>query len=488
MDLLFVSPELDPFIKVGGIADGIAALARELGGFGHRVTVALPRFARVALPPCAAPPPVALPGARVELAAHGGLPGGVEVLLFEVPGDHERLGVYGDDVSDALDNVGRWALFTRAVVALVAARARAGAPFDVVHGHDWPAAMVPYLLREGRGAGVVAPRPRIALTVHNLAHQGIFPREALALFGLGPEHFASDRLEFYGRINLLKGGILAADIVTTVSPTYAREILTPEHGELLEGVLGARAGDLRGILNGVDDAVWDPGRDPALPARYDAADPGPKAECKRALLGELGLGVDDAGVERPLVVSLGRVVEQKGSDLLATALPALVRAGATVIAAGAGEPAFTRALEAAAAGAPGRAAYLGWVTEAVAHRLIAAADLVAMPSRYEPCGLVQLYAQRYGALPVVRRTGGLADTVIDADVSPEEGTGFLFEEATADALVGAVARAMAAMRSPRRDELRRRVMRLELGFRPVAVRYERLYRELLTASARRGGG
>lgn len=402
------------------------------------------------------------------------LEGGAAVLLIDLPGFHARLGVYGDDAAGDLDNARRFGLFARAVVELVLARGRAGASFDLVHAHEWPAAMVAYLLREAAGPR----RPRAIVTAHNLAHQGVFPPAALAPFGLGPGHLRIERLEFFGRVNLLKGGLVAADAITTVSPTYAREILTPAGGERLDGVLRSRGRDLRGILNGIDDVAWDPRGDRALPARYGPDDPGPKAACKRALLEEIGL---EPGA--PLVTSLGRVVEQKGSDLLAAAIPAIVAAGASVAVAGAGDAALERALAGAAARCPGRAVYLGAVSEPLAHRLIAGADLLAMPSRWEPCGLVQLYAQRYGALPVARRTGGLADTIEDAAAGLEAGTGFLFEEPTPAALARAIARALAAMRSPRWDDLRRRVMRLELGWRAPAIRYEHLYHEILARPA-----
>ncbi|MBL8744233.1 MAG: glycogen synthase, partial [Myxococcales bacterium] len=329
---------------------------------------------------------------------------------------------------------------------------------------------------------------RSVLTIHNLAHQGFLQgdagRAALAAFGLGSDHFTPARLEFYGGVSLLKGGILAADAVTTVSPTYAREILGPERGERLDGVLRARFGtgegtkpgdSLLGILNGIDYATWNPATDASLPARFDADDPSNKARVKSTVLAGLGLSIDP---ERPLFVSIGRQVHQKGADLLASALPRLLRQDLTIVVAGEGDASIGEHLAAAAARDPERVKVLGRVTEQVAHGLYGAADFVLLPSRFEPCGLVQVQAQRYGALPIATRTGGFIDTIVDLDVDLETGTGFLIDAATEDALVGGVGRALAAFTHPRFSSLRKRVMRLDLSWERPARRYMQLYRQL----------
>jgi starch synthase len=266
-----------------------------------------------------------------------------------------------------------------------------------------------------------------------------------------------------------------------VSNTYAREIVTPDFGERLDGVLLTRRDKLQGIINGIDYAVWNPMTDPALPARYDAEDIGNKGRCKSALLQELGLEIQP---DRPLLVSIGRVVHQKGSDLLAAALPKILKNDVSVVIAGTGDEGLLAKLKAAVAKAGERAAVLGAVSEPLSHRLFAAADLVLIPSRYEPCGLVQLYAQRYGALPVACATGGLADTIVDADAALETGSGFLFDKPTAVALTGAVQRAIAAMTHPRWPALRRRVMRQDLGWDRPARRYAQLYRTVLAEERR----
>ncbi|HTN88631.1 MAG TPA: glycogen/starch synthase, partial [Sorangium sp.] len=271
-------------------------------------------------------------------------------------------------------------------------------------------------------------------------------------------------------------GILAADSLTTVSTTYANEILTPKQGERLDGVLRTRASQLTGIVNGIDYAVWNPMTDPAIIARYDAEDVSNKGRCKSALLQELGLEIRP---ERPLLVSIGRVVAQKGSDLLASAMPKILKGDVSVVVAGEGDPELMEKLTAAAAKAPERAKFLGGVSEAVVHRLMAAADLVLVPSRFEPCGLVQLYAQRYGAAPIACRTGGLIDTIVDLDAELETGTGFLFDKPTATSLLGGVQRALGAWTSPRWPAVQRRIMRLDLGWDRPARRYVQVYRQTL---------
>jgi starch synthase len=413
---------------------------------GVRLAVALPIHKSLTMPE------------RVE-------PGEPELVVIDTPELAERESIFGDDLHD-VRNAERFAGFARAVVDLACEAERGGAPFDLLHLHEWPCAMVAYLAAERRAE---LPRTRTMLTIHNLAHQGIFPPSVLAHFGLGPEHADEARLGFHGHVNLMKGGLLAADTLTTVSPTYAREIQRAPFGEGLEGVLQRRANRLVGLLNGIDHALWDPAVDPHLAARYDASDLSGKALCKRALLAEVGLADDG----RPLVVSVGRVVQQKGSDLLAEATGAL-SAGADLVVAGGGDPALVAALERAVSGAP-RARYLGFVSDARVHRLIAAADLVLMPSRFEPCVIVQLYGLRYGAIPIATRTGGLADTIEDAAPDLSTGTGFLHASATTAALLEALERALTGTRHPGWSALVARAMGVDHGWRRRAIAYRAAY-------------
>jgi starch synthase len=485
MDILFVASELAPMVKVGGLGDVTFALSKALRLLGHKVTILLPRFPAFEasgvmlarrLTPMKLPAASGAPGVEVTLF-DARLGSSVDLVLIDVPGLFDRgdgspeSGVYGEGGAEYADNARRFGVLCRAAIEVMRDRAVSGQPFDVVHLHDWPTAPVAYLAK-------LVPElasTKTVLTIHNLAHQGLFGVDALAELGLDRAHFTPERLEFYGGLSFLKSGIMAADAVTTVSPTYADDIQTKEKGERLDGVLKSRTSPLVGIVNGVDYAVWNPATDPALIARYDAEDPSNKGRCKSAVLSELGLEI---APERPLVVSLGRVVAQKGSDLLAEALPRLLKLDVSVVVAGSGTPELERALQAGLGRAPERARFLGQVPETMAHKLIAAADLMLLPSRYEPCGLVQLYAQRYGALPIASRTGGLVDTIVDLDAGLESGTGFLFDGPTTDDLVGAVQRAVSATLQPRWRSVVRRAMRLDLGWDRPARRYAQLYKSL----------
>jgi starch synthase len=335
---------------------------------------------------------------------------------------------------------------------------------------------VPPLLAELRRTTPELSGTRSVLTLHNLSHQGSFPKEALPDSGLSWDHFKVEGIEFYGNINVLKYGIVTADAVTAVSDNYAREIQTSEKGERLDGVLRARPGGVIGITNGVDYAVWNPATDPALAARYDAEDLVHRARCRGALQRELGLAIDATA---PIVASVGRIVEQKGADVLAAAIPRILRSSeAQVVVAGDGDPALARRIEEAVAKSEGRAVFSQAASESLVHRIYGGADIVVLPSRYEPCGLVQMYAQRYGAIPVANATGGIVDTVIDCDVKLETGTGFLFDGVTVDNLVGGVQRAIASRAMPGWPGLVRRVMRLDRGWERPARRYEQVYRQV----------
>ena len=457
-----VSSELAPVAKVGGLADAVAALSKTLSRLGHEVTVALPHYKvveeaglmlarRLSL--------LKLPCGEATVF-DAKLSPGVQLCFFDIPGLYDRPGLYDENGSAYPDNLKRFGMFCQAVAAYVEKRAAAGDGFDVVHVHDWPAALVTHLLR---GKGI-----RTVLTVHNAAHQGIFSMaEALQLGFVGPGLGSED-----GVLNALRVGIEAADAVSTVSPSYARELQTAEGSEGLRDLLEARGAGFQGILNGVDYASWSPSTDPNLVARYDAEDVGNKGRCKASLLAELEMSIDP---NVPLFVALGRVCMQKGSDLLAEAIPVLARGSAQIIVAGEGDPELEARIVAAVDGCADVAIYLGRVSEAMTHRLIAAADAVLMPSRFEPCGLVQQYAQRYGAAPIVRGTGGLADTVVDCDSALATGTGFVFDEPTGEALAATAARAVSAMQTSRWGELRRRIMRLDRSWERPARQYVRLY-------------
>ncbi|MSP24895.1 MAG: glycogen synthase [Myxococcales bacterium] len=499
MRILMASTELAPIIKVGGLADAVAALSKTLSRLGHELTIVLPHYRAVEkaglmlarrLTPLEFDAAVVSadgavsPGKRAATLFDVRLGSGLEVVFIDIPGLFDRDGIYDDGGEPYKDDALRFGQFSSAVAALAKKKVELGQGWGVVHAHDWMTALVPYFIKKVF-AGAAAPRT--VLTVHNAAHQGRFPMSAAKDLGLDAAELHPGLFEFYGELNFLKAGLLSADIVTTVSPTYALELTrqaptsvggtgSGTHGEPaagLDGVLrGLGAERFVGILNGVDYASYSPVTDPHIVARFDAEDARNKGRCKASLLSELGLSVDP---ERPLVVALGRVCLQKGSDVLADAVRGVVRTGAVLVVAGSGDPTLSARLEQAISAEGGDAVFLGQVSEAMSHRLIAAADAVVMPSRFEPCGLVQQYAQRYGAAPIARSTGGLVDTIVDCDAHLETGTGFLFDEATAEALVGAVARAVAAMRTPAWASLRRRIMRLDRSWERPARQYLRVY-------------
>jgi starch synthase len=463
MEILFATTELAPYAKVGGLADVSAALPKHLKMLGHRVTVVMPRYpafedAGIMVARRLTPLKLELGGKTYEATVYDGrLASQVEITLVESTGLFDKREVYTGD-----DGV-RFAVLSRAIAELAKQRADGGAPFDVVHLNDWPTALAAKHMKD------LGVSTKTVLTIHNVAHQGVLPRDMLSSIGLSKEDFTIAGAEFYEQINVLKQGIVSADVVTTVSPTYAQEIQTEAHGQKLHGVLQSK-GKVVGIVNGVDYGVWNPATDSSIVARYDAEDASNKARCKGALQKELGLPLDP---DVPVVANVGRIVEQKGTDLVADLVSKLLRGSdAQLVIAGDGDAALVARIEAAVARAPGRAVFVRAASEPLVHRIYAGADIVLVPSRFEPCGLVQLYAQRYGALPVARATGGLVDTVVDCDAKLETGTGFLFDEPTPDALFGAVQRAISAYATPRWPSLRRRVMRLDRGWERAARQYE----------------
>lgn len=482
MDILFVATELAPYARVGGLADVVAALTKTLRQHGHNVTLALPRFPHFeragllvarrlnALTVDASPSPIAV------TVYDGRLPSGVDINLLDVPGFYDRDGIYGDAERDFADNPERFSLFCRAAAELVRQRARSGAPFEVVHAHDWPAALVPLFLHRASAAG--EPQIACVFTVHNLAHQGIVDPDRLDALGIPRDLFNPEGVEFYGRVNLLKAGLLFADAITTVSRTYASEIRSPELGRGLDGVLAARADRLTGVNNAIDYAIWNPATDPHIAARFDAEDASPKGLCKTTLLTQCGLEMNPG---RPVVALVGRLAERKGADLLLQSLGKLFLSDVSVIVAGDGEEPITRLFDSAAARFPGRFAFLRAPSDPVLHQVIAGADMLLAPSRVEPGGVTQLCAQRYGTVPVAHAVGALVDTIVDCDASLTTGTGFLFDEPTPAGLLAGTQRALAAFMTPAWAKLRRRIMRADLSWDRPAHQYAQLYRSVRRA-------
>jgi len=477
MDVLFVSSEVAPFSKTGGLGDVAASLPAALAARGHRVVVVTPRYGGI--------DPVRhgltrLPGtleARGERCGmwlrHAGS-GTPEICFLE----HDlfygfRRHPYGDGGGDYPDNPSRFAFLARAALDLP--RALAWKP-SIVHWNDWQTGLGPWFLKAEHGADPWLAGARSVFTIHNLAYQGMFAKGFMDVVGLPWSIFRFDHgVEFHDQLNFMKGGLSFADALTTVSPNYAREILTVEGGYGLDTVLRRRSADLYGILNGIDVREWDPAADPHLPARFDRRDLRGKVKVKAALQAELGLPVKP---HVPLVGLVGRLADQKGVDLVAAATPALLRSDAQFALLGSGQREFQDFFAWVARERPDRfAARIGF-DEGLAHRIEAGADLFLMPSRFEPCGLNQMYSLRYGTPPVARAVGGLVDTVEDYD-GWKAGNGFLFRPLDPAALVVATRRALDVWRDVRAWRgIQERGMSVDFSWGRSAERYEALYRGL----------
>jgi starch synthase len=478
-----LAAEAAPYAKTGGLGDVMAALPEALIALGVEVTVMLPGY-RGALRAAGAVERVGRVRAPVSSRLEPGdivrVPGSrVPTLLIDAPRYFARDGLYGEGGTDYPDNGERFTFFCRAALEWLRGLA---APPDILHCHDWQAALAPAMLRGTAALYPALRRMRIVQTIHNLAYQGHFPATAWHLLNLDARYFSSDWLEFWGDISFLKAGLVFSDMLTTVSPRYAREIQTPERGEGLDGVLRARSSRLRGIPNGIDYRIWNPATDPALPARYDRDDLTGKAQCKAALQAELGLGTD---ADRALLGMVSRFAWQKGIDVALDALPHLLEEGtAQLVVLGSGDPSLEHRMHELSARFPDRVALRTGMDEPLAHRIIAGADLFLMPSRYEPCGLSQMYSQRYGTVPVVHATGGLDDTVTQFEPASDEGTGFKFAPCTAEALRDALGRALAIRRDAAAwGRLQHNAMRQDFSWEHSAQAYRNLYSALLAAPA-----
>ena len=449
MRVLQVGAEIYPLIKTGGLADVLGALPQALCHQGADLRLLLP----------------GLPGI-IDAVLHarrvcqiGPVFGAASVTLLRAQMPYTQVPAYVIDApflyrrgggpyqdrhgAEWADNLQRFGLLGWVAAQLAQGQLDPDWHAEVLHAHDWHAAMSCAYLH-AHPAGEAAS----VFTVHNLAFQGLFPHDDWALLGLSSRYMSPSALEFHGQLSFMKAGLKFADRVTTVSPSYAREIATPEFGVGLEGVIRGRGADVSGILNGIDARVWDPTVDSALPQRYSATQMQGKALCKQALQRHFGL---EPAPDAPLLGVVSRLTSQKGLDLVLSVLPEVIRMGGQLVVQGTGEAALEAAFRMAAAAHPGRVGVLLGYDETGAHRLIAGADMILVPSRFEPCGLTQMYGLRYGTVPIVRRVGGLADTVRDADqaeAGPAPGNGFVFDSAQPDALRDAIARAVERYRQP----------------------------------------
>ena len=471
--IAFVTSEMVPFAKTGGLADVSGALPRALARLGHDVTVVLPRYAAMPFPPGDFVGAVHVPvdGAHRSAGYYvAQLEERLQVVFVEHAPFYERPYLYGKNSHDYSDNHLRFAFLSRA--ALEYYRSRGRSP-DVFHANDWQTGLVPVYLKAFYWDDPALSHTPTVFTIHNLAYQGNFPPETVAVLGL-PGHLINDEaLGLHDRVSYMKGGILFSEAVTTVSPQYAQEIQGPELGYALDGALRSRAGDLVGILNGIDYDEWDPQSDAYIAGRYSAQDLSGKEQCKADLLREFSLPAEP---DLPLVGIVSRLVAQKGLDLVVTAWWDLLHRPLRLVVLGTGELEVHEGLRALAARAPDRVAVRFDYDTGLAHKIAAGADIYLMPSRYEPCGLSQLYALRYGTVPVVRSTGGLVDSVEPFDPSAGTGTGFRFAQADGTGLIWALDQAL-AVHSDRRqwERLMRNGMSRDFSWRRSARRYVQAY-------------
>jgi starch synthase len=477
MQILLVSSEVAPFAKTGGLADVAGSLPRALRRLGHDVRIFLPWYQAVERQGITAEPLPLRVEAAVDGVAHSaGLRRGqledILVYFLDHPAFFQREGLYGTPEGDYPDNHLRFGFFCRALLeALPVIDFRP----DVLHLNDWQTGLIPVLLDSERRSDPFFASMATIFTIHNLGYQGLFPATALAQLGLDPGLFHMEALEYYGKISFLKAGIFFSDLITTVSPTYCQEIQTKEFGHGFEGILSKRRQDLYGILNGIDPELWDPASDKALAAPFSAEDPTGKAENKRALQKELGLPVE---TRRPLMAMVGRLATQKGLDILEEAWPDLVMRSLQFVLLGSGEEQHMTFFRKVKDRDPEQISINLGFDDNLARRIYAGSDLFLMPSHYEPCGLGQLIALRYGSLPLVRRTGGLADTVHDVEDDFKWGNGFVFEDASAAALVQALDRALTCYRDTRWwGDVVRRGMSLDLSWEESARHYLDIYRQ-----------
>jgi len=483
--VLYLASEADPLAKTGGLADVAAALPRALAGMGHDVRVLMPRYrgaeaqageVRTVVPRL----PVPIGDRVVEGALHEGrAPSGVPVYLLAQDHYYDRDGVYGTGEGDYWDNCERFTFFCRGTLeGLGRLGDDAGWRPQVIHANDWQTGLVPVYLRTLYRDHPWLGRVPTLFTIHNLAYQGVFWHYDMPMTGLGWDLFTPAGLEFYGRINFLKGGLVFSDLLTTVSRTYAREIRTAAFGQGLEGVLEERSHDLHGVVNGLDYEVWNPGKDPAIAQLYSADEPEGKAACREALRAELGLAPGPG----PVLGMVTRLAEQKGLELVLDGLERVLAQGCRLVLLGSGDAGTEAAVTQAAARHPDRVAVRIGYDADLARRIYAGSDGFLMPSRYEPCGLGQLIALRYGTIPIVRRTGGLADTVVEFDPARRTGTGFIFDAFTADALVETVRLVVSAYSQPAVwRALVRNAMGQDFSWEASAREYVTLYGKALRA-------
>jgi starch synthase len=478
MKILFAASEAAPFAKTGGLADVAGSLPPAIASLGHEVRVVMPYYRQVRSH-----------ASNLKHVATFSVPLGTweercdvlegrmgrDIIVYFIKKDiyYDRPELYQAARTEYSDNAERFIFFSRAVLELC--RALNYSP-DILHGNEWQTGLVPLYLRTLYRGHETLHRTKTVFTVHNLGYQGIFWHWDMSLTGFGWEVFTPEGIEFWGKVNFLKAGLVFSDIITTVSKTYSREIQTTEYGHGLEGVLVNRAGDIFGIVNGIDYRAWDPARDLAIAKTYSAARLTGKASCKKALRALLQL----PGSSGPLIGMVTRLADQKGLDILTEALPEIMSLGIQLVILGTGDKKYHRILSDAAGHYSKNLRVLLRYDDSLAKNVYAGCDMFLMPSHYEPCGLGQMMALRYGTVPVVRKTGGLSDTVADYNPKTGQGTGFLFEEYSAPALIDCLLRALDVYSDRNKwERLMRNGMRQDFSWERSAKEYVKVYRKAM---------
>ncbi|MBL9207986.1 MAG: glycogen synthase GlgA [Opitutaceae bacterium] len=480
MKIVHAASEVYPYVKTGGLADAVGALASTFADRGHAVSVFLPGY-RLALEHPATAGAERKLRLKIEM---GDRFASSDVFVFSPKKNltiylicreefFDRRGIYGNGERDYEDNDNRYIFFAKAVVEtlrLLEFKA------DIVHAHDWPTGLLPVLLRYAERRHGVTLALKTVYTIHNIAFQGVFSMRSFPRTNLPEELMGIDGLEYYGQMSFMKGGLLFADHVTTVSPQYAKEIQTPDFGCGLDGVVQSRAADLVGLINGIDRSVWDPSIDALLPARYSSEDLAGKAVCRTELIKRMGL---TPGFKGPIFGMVARLTEQKGISLLLANRDFFINQTAALIVLGKGDGRFEKALKELADDLPGKVALAMRLDEGMSHLVEAGSDFFVMPSLFEPCGLNQMYSQAYGTVPLVTRVGGLVDTVVDIVDQPSAGTGIMFAP-TVEGLQSGLHRALALFANrPAYQAVQRRCMQRDFSWTQAAVGYENLYGDTL---------
>lgn len=479
MKILIVTPEAVPFIKTGGLADVAGALMAEYKKMGIETAIMLPLYRKIkkdakkfSIKPIGKEITVPL-GDRLEkgMLWEGKTPEGATAYFIENDKFYDRDDLYGTPEGDFPDNASRFSFYARGVLEALKVL---GINFDVIHCNDWQTGLIPVYIKTVYRDDF--PKTATLMTIHNLGYQGLFPSSDMPITGLGWEMFNMEALEFYGKINFLKGGIVFADIITTVSDNYAKEILTSEYGFGLDGILRKRSNDLYGVINGIDYNEWNPQKDSLITANYSIEDLSEKATCKKSLQKACGLSQDNS----PLIGMVTRLSAQKGLDLVADAMGGIIESGARVVILGKGDEPFHKIFLDLQKKHKRRLSVTIGFDNSLAHKIYAGSDIFLMPSKYEPCGLGQLIALRYGTIPIGRKTGGIADTIIQYNPSKDRGTGFLFDDYSSDKLLKTVKEVTELFKNKSHWlKIQKNAMSMDFSWRQSAEKYLSLYKKAL---------